>query len=111
MAIILPTLTDGTEDYSFRTQLDGTFFGFDFSWNARGGYWALILSDAAGNALLRRVVRVGALMFNRFRADSRLPLGEIVAMDTSGVDQDPGLTDLGDRVQLLYLTAADLVAA
>lgn len=109
MATILPTLTDGTQAYSFRTQLDGVTFQLDFAWNARGGCWSIMVSDAAGNLLLRRCVRVGLSLLARFR-DTRLPPGDIVVVDTSGAGAEPGLTDLGGRVQLVYLTAAEIAA-
>lgn len=109
MATVLKTKTDGTQRYSFTTQLDGVTFGLEFSWNARGEYWSFVIYDAAGNPLVRRVVRVSWPLLARFK-NARLPRGELVAMDTSGQDLDPGLTELGDgaRVQLVYLTAADL---
>lgn len=110
MSIAIRTLRDGTQAYSIRTQLDGTSFGLDFSWNARGEYWVLIIKDASSNPLVRRVIRVGQPLLARFK-DKRLPPGDLVAVDTTGKDQDPGLKDLGGRVQLVYLTAADIVTA
>lgn len=109
MATTLPTKTDGTERYSFRTLLDGQAFAFEFSWNARGGFWSFVLSSADGAQLLRRRVVVGVPFTARF-SDIRLPPGEIIAVDTRGTDEDPGLLDLGDRVQLIYLAADELVS-
>jgi hypothetical protein len=109
MAVILPTKTDGTERYAFSTQLDGQTFAFEFYWNERGGFWAFILSDAAGEQLMRRKVVVGLPLTARF-VDPRLPPGDFIALDTSGQDVEAGLQDLGDRVQLVYLEAADLAA-
>ena len=40
--------------------------------------------------------------------DIRLPAGTLVAIDTSSKDEEPGLTDLGERVKLLYITRAEL---
>lgn len=113
MPLIIPTKTDGTQAYSVNVPLDGVAFGFAFSWNARGQYWAVLISDAAGNPLVRRVVRIGSLFLAGFRARSpgSFPAGEIVVVDTSNQDLDAGLTDLGSRVQLLYLTAAEFAAA
>jgi hypothetical protein len=113
MPVTLPTKTDGTQAYSVTVPLEGVNFGFTFSWNARGQYWSAILSDAAGNPLIRRVIRVGLLFFARFRAQylSVFPPGEIVVIDTTGADLDPGLTELGTRVQLVYFTGAEISQA
>jgi hypothetical protein len=106
---LIPTLTDGTQAYTVTVRLDGVSFRFDFAWNERGGFWAFILSDAAGEQLMRRKVVVGLPLTARF-VDPRLPPGDFIALDTSGQDVEAGLQDLGDRVQLVYLEAADLAA-
>lgn len=108
MATILPTKTDGTQRYSFTMQLVRETFGFEFMWNARGGFWSFVLSASDGTPLLRRRVVVGTPMLVRFQ-DDRLPIGDFVAVDTRGEDLDPGLNDLGDRVQFLYLSPSELV--
>jgi hypothetical protein len=105
--MILRTVTDGRQRYDLSAQLDGQSFRFEFSWNARGGFWSFLLSAADGTPLLRRRVVVGTPLTARF-ADPRLPPGELVALDTSGRSEDPGLTELGGRVQLLYLEAGDI---
>lgn len=110
MATILPTKTDGTQRYSFRIPLDGQSFAFEFMWNARGSFWSFVLSAADGTPLLHRRVIVGFPLTGRF-TDPALPAGELVAVDTRGTDLDPGLADLGARVQLLYLTADEVIAA
>jgi hypothetical protein len=107
--IVLPTLTDGTQRYDFRIMLGGSFFGFDFRWNPRDSSWGFVLSDASGNALLTRKVALGLPMLYR-AADSRLPNGELYAIDTTGKGQEAGLTDLGGRVQLSFTDAADIAA-
>lgn len=107
MALILHTKTDGRQRYDLSAQLDGQTFRFEFAWNARGGFWSFMLSAADGTPLLRRRVVVGFPLTGRF-TDVRLPPGALVALDTSGKNEDPGLTDLGGRVQLLYLEAGDI---
>ena len=47
--------------------------------------------------------------FARFRS-SLLPAGELIFIDTSGNNLDPGEDDLGVRVLLVYLEEADLIA-
>lgn len=104
---VLPTRTDGAQLYSFSAPLGGTNFGFVFTWNARDSAWYLQLSDDAGNLLLAKKIALGTPMLWR-HADRRLPLGELVAVDTSGSGAEPGLTDLGSRVLLTFTDAADI---
>jgi hypothetical protein len=112
MAQILPTLTDGTQAYSFHVDLEGITYGFDFSWNWMRSFWSVVIRDATGEALLSQTLRTGNALLARFQArEGRLPPGEIIVFDTSGQDKDPGLQDLGTRVQLIYLTAEEVIAA
>lgn len=103
----LPTRTDYPH-YSFSVDLDGTPYVLDFDWNERAGSWALGVSLVDGTVLVagRRIV-VGYPLLNRFK-DPRLPRGVLMAMDTSNQDADPGEAELGARVQLVYIDAADL---
>jgi hypothetical protein len=108
-SVILPTLTDGTERYNLRIPLGGEFFGFEFRWNARDGSWSFALSDASGAVLLSRKLVVSfPMLFHA--ADERLPDGELYAVDSTGADEEPGLTDLGSRVLLTFTPYADIVA-
>jgi hypothetical protein len=106
-ALPLPTKTDGTQRYTMRIVLDGSTFLLEFAWNARDASWYIQVSDANANLLLVRRIAVGTGLLRRFQTLS-LPRGELLAIDTSGKDIDPGLADLGDRVQLLYIPAADV---
>ena len=110
MSLLIPTRTDGTQAYSQAVQLDGIAFRLDFSWNGRGKYWKVAIYDAAANLLLSKAIRVGMPLLARYR-DPAFPPGEMVANDTSGQDADPGVNDLGARVQLVYYTAAEMAVA
>jgi hypothetical protein len=104
---VVPMRTDGAQRYSMRLQLAGTVFAFVFIWNARDSSWSMQISDASGNLLISKKITVGTPMTWRY-ATATLPKGEFLALDTSGADQDPGLTDLGSRVLLTFTDAADL---
>lgn len=92
-------------DFTFEVDLDGATYGFRFRWNVRAQAWFMSLSDDGGNPLLteQRVV-VGFPLGKRGR-NASLPPGTLWALDTSGLDEDPGLTDLGTRVLVLYFAA------
>lgn len=109
MSLYLPTRTDLAR-YSFDVDLDNLKFTFAFEWNDRDSGWYFSITDANANALLsgRRVV-IGVPLIGIYR-DTRLPPGELVAIDTSSQDQEAGLTDLGERVKMIYVTQAELSA-
>lgn len=107
MSLYLPTRTDLAR-YSFDVDLDGSTFTFDFEWNDRDSGWYFSIIDANANKLLsgRRVV-LGYPLISIYR-DIRLPIGTLVAIDTSSKDEEPDFADLGNRVKLLYITKAEL---
>lgn len=93
----------------FSVLLDGVDLTLDVRWNARAGAWMLAVSDADGVILAGRRITAGGSLFGRV-VSSRLPGGDLMAVDTSGDDTDPGAGELGQRVELVYLTAADIAA-
>ena len=100
MAQTIPTRTDPR--YSIEVELDGTNFVLEFEWNDRAASWFLDVRDEARVLLLAGVrVVVGFPLIARYR-DPKLPKGDLSAVDTSGLDLDPALEDLGDRVLLIY---------
>lgn len=104
---ILPTLTDGTKSYEFRAQFGGATYLVALRWNARAQAWRLSLSDSEGNVLRTKKVALGVGLLAR-ESNSRLPYGELLALDTSGQDLQPGVDELGARVKLLFTDYADL---
>lgn len=103
-AITLPAVSVPTHS-TFQTDMDGVTYGLETRWNERAQGWFLRIFDAEGNELLSAVRIVVGFFLAKRSSDPRMPPGVIVAMDTSGQDLDPGLTDLGARVQLLYFPA------
>jgi len=110
VVVELPCRTD-VPAYDFEIDLDDRSFLLVFHWNDRAAAWFFSITSADGDLLVagRRVV-VDFPLLSRFR-DNRLPSGEIVAVDTSGEQRNPGIADLGARVKLLYFAAEDLPAA
>src|SRR5579859_5325596 len=106
-AFILPLLTDeAVPHYTFECELDGVTYSFDLAWNDRDGAWYMQIGDAQENLLVgsMRVV-LGKIFAGRVQ-NPALPPGILVAKDTSGAEADPGLEDLGSRVQIVYYDAA-----
>lgn len=104
--LTIPLRTDITH-YSFQVELDGATYGFELRWNERAEGWFLSLFDVEGEPLVssRRVV-LDMPMLARQRVEG-LPPGQLIATDTAGTGAEPGLTELGGRVQLLYFDEAE----
>jgi hypothetical protein len=106
---MLPLRTD-LPHYLFSVELEGRTYTVELRWNERAAGWflSLLTADEVPIVQGRRVV-VGFPLLARTR-DFRLPPGELEAIDTTGSGRDPGLTELGARVQLMYTDSADLPA-
>jgi hypothetical protein len=107
MALVIP-LPTGVPNFELTVLLDGVSYTLGFRWNARAQAWFTSLSTAEGELLLgsRRLV-VDWFIWARLR-DARRPRGVLCAVDTSGNQVDPGLADLGARVQVLYFVDGEL---
>lgn len=104
--LIIPCMT--APHHTFQIELEGNPYRFEFMWNTRALSWFMSIRDASGNTVIagRRIV-VGRPLLKRFK-DTRLPPGEILAVDTTGRYEEPGETDLGQRVVLAYVESTDL---
>ena len=100
---LLQIPTDPTLDnYSESMTLQGASFTFLFEWNYRGSYWSLSIYDHAEAPVVQGVcIRCNVDMLEFVSAPGKPP-GRLYAYDTSGAGTDPGMTDLGGRVVLLY---------
>lgn len=108
--LIIPT-TPGTPYFRQKTTLEGREFLLGFSYNQRIGRWYLSLYDETEAPLLLGL----KLMTNRpllrhYRADTRLPPGELIAVASDGSHGPPAIDELGEgkRVELLYLESTGL---
>lgn len=106
MSVFIVDLDPTLPDYSQRTTLDGREYHFRFQWNVREAKWYMSLKDSADSAIVDNVKVVANFPFLKLLTDARRPPGEIIAQCTSGID--PGLKDLGGRVTLTYVDAAEL---
>lgn len=91
---------------SARTQrvvLSGREYILSFYWNEFEAKWYLDVSTNEGEALILGVKLAMGVNLLRRVTDARRPPGPLFLIDPSGSDVDPGLRDLGKRVQLLYV--------
>ena len=107
MAFEVP-LTIDFDDYSFAIDLDGTTYQLTLRWNGRAEKWFISLELQDGTEVIgMRPVIADWPPFARFRGPN-IPLGELLFVDTSRSNTDPGRNDLGERVILVYLEEADI---
>lgn len=99
----IPLLTD--EHYDLEIDLDDVIYTLLFQWNHRGQSWFLSISKLDGTPVVSGVRVVADTPLLRYCSHPDKPKGELVALDTSGAGQDPGLTDFGSRVLLMYESA------
>jgi hypothetical protein len=104
----IDTLTDGSEAYDQRTQLDGVEYLFQFRYNLRRELWSFSIVGLDGTSLLTgQTVHVG-IALNRRAVGG--PPGILVAVSETDDISSPTLQELGERVKLLYLDATEVAA-
>lgn len=106
MAILeIPTLTDGTQSYIQRTELDGDDYLMSFLYNLRRNRWTMSLQSLDGTYVLTGQTIHLNIPLNRRAVGG--PPGVLIALPETGVTEHPGLHDLGAGVKLYYVTADD----
>lgn len=109
MSLVLPTLSDGTEAFDQRTQLDGVEYLFSFRYNLRRELWSFSIDALDGRPILTgQTVHVGVPLSRRA---VRGPPGLFLAISETDDLTSPTLHELGERVKLVYLTAAEVAEA
>lgn len=96
--------------YEQRVDLDGTVFIVRYRWNSRRSYWSVDIFDADENPIV--LARKLEIDTDLVRQSHHLacPEGVLTAFDTTVAKVPPGINELGDRVILLYVEAADIAA-
>lgn len=102
---VVPTLADGTPDYTMRTRFDQRDFNLRFTWNQRDERWYMgifAVDDTPIVLGVKIVCNVDLLRYYRY--DSKVPQGALFAWDHSADSTPPNLNDMaiGARVELTY---------
>lgn len=104
---VLPVI----DAYAFRykTMLSGKPFVLRFTWDARATSWHLDIGLTDGTWVANGIrIVVGYPLLYR-RQDSRLPRGQLYARASEG-GEIAQREDLGTRVKLFYIPAAEIPA-
>lgn len=107
MTILRIPLPKGVPSFSQRVMLEQREYVFDLHWNERDERWYLQLYDSTGELIATRKLLANWPLLNGLVHESRPP-GELMAVDTQQFGTAIGLYDLGDRITLSYIEAADL---
>lgn len=102
MALRIINTSTELSGYTQRTILDGREYLLRFLWNMREAKWYLSIADQTGSPIVDGIKVVADFPLTRRIVDERCFPGSLIAMDTSEKGLDPGLTELGDRVVLVY---------
>ncbi len=103
--VVIPTRTD-LASYEMQIELGGDLFTLALHWNTRAATWFLDVADEDGAAIATGVAVVIGWPLLRLVQTTGAPAGHLLAVDTTGRDDPPGLEDLGDRVLLVFQEAA-----
>lgn len=104
--VVIPTRSD-FDHYKFTVDLEGQNYGFSFRFNGRMQKWVFDLTSEDGTAIIEsNPVYVNQLTLNRYQTDLK-PKGDLMFLDTSGLNLDPTQDDLGTRVILMYIESSE----
>ncbi len=95
--------------FKLTTELDGRSYSLVFRWNDRAGQWVLDFGDGEGN-VIKAGIRcvVSRFLLEQSVGEVGIPPGYLLFFDTAGGGVDMGFADLGRRVQLFYVSVAEL---
>ncbi len=106
MAVLtIPTQTDtDAEPFDAQVTLDGVGYVLRFQWSDRGDVWRLSILDDTESVLVGGLaLRNNVALLLPYKADARLPQGELFAVALTEPERDARREELGARVVLHYV--------
>ena len=103
MANTILSLTASSPMFDEVVVLDGVEFILSFTWNARASSWFCEIRDSTDTVLAEARKVAVDIPFIAHGTVSGLPEGQLWFFTTDGLGGQPGLFDLGARVQLEYV--------
>ncbi len=104
MSAFTVPLRNDLPHYEFQVELDNATYGLELRWNFLSEAWFMSIYTSDDILVVADIRIVVDWPLGGRYADARMPPGRLIALDTTGEHQDPGLADLGTRTQLLYFT-------
>lgn len=103
MTASLIPLRNDAPFFDVRVILSEDEYVLSFNWNERESAWYMSLFDSLSVPIKEGVrLSVGNALLRSLTYSPRRPPGDFIVLDTSNKDIDPGLTDLGQRVIVVY---------
>lgn len=99
--LTMPVRTD-LPCYQFQVALETVIYTLDFEWNERGQFWTMHISDENEVPMFQGIRLITGVPFLDKYYNTLRPPGDFYCFDTSGSGVDPGISDLGTRVLLIY---------
>lgn len=96
-------------DYSIDVELDARPFTMIFKWIFRGQYWTVEFwtrEDVLIHGAIKIVPDYDLLLHTRHIA--ALPQGRLIVLDLTETGEPIEFADLGERLELAYITEAEL---
>lgn len=107
----LPMPADGYPSQTAQVLIEDAYYAVIWRWNERDGAWYFGLADADGERIVSGVrVVLGVNLLSAVPA-GKGPDGAIVVMESGGTTAEPGLRDLGNRVQAIYVSRVEFTEA
>ena len=91
-------------DQEFSSILGGKVYRFRVRWNRKAARWSMSVSEENGTAIVSGVALVLGAYLGRRSVHPLFRDGILTLWDTNKTQIEPGLDDLGARVQLRYFT-------
>lgn len=105
---IIP-VSETTDSFIEQVDLDGLIYDLQFHWNARDNHWFMDIGRS-GIFLLNGIKLVNTSdLISEFGRIEDLPPGVLSVVDLDDVYTDPNDVNFGDRVQLRYAEAENVI--
>lgn len=102
--IVIPVRSD-LPAYKFRISLDQTIYVLDFGYNTRADQWYMSIFDQAETLLVGDIpIQVNVPLTDQYIRKG-MPPGRFVAVDETGKNRNPSISNLGSEIKLFYQEA------
>lgn len=110
MAILEMPVRSDLPSFTFKQELEGTVYTFDFRYNVRFECWIMdIRTEQGADILLGIPVQTDVDIASRF-LDARLPRGQFAVIDETGAQRNPDRETFGGEVKLFYLESTEFAS-
>lgn len=107
--VVMPIFSNISSHFSYSLDLEGSTYQFAFAWNYRESQWYLTISDVSGNIIKAGIKLVVGLAMLKTLRNYAVPPGDLYIVNISSTANLTLTKDnLGDQLQLLYYTVADI---